>query len=606
MKFDNCASCMLRDRPIVMEDYIDNDSDQTIMLIGEAPGYTETKTGKPFTGKSGSIIRNIIKQIKNYNIVITNSVLCHPDKNETPNDTVLTKCRPNIINQIQKYSPVKIITLGNRGLQQICKIYQLKHIKASQKGFIDTVLDRNTKQKIEIYATYHPAYYLRSREEDIINHILDTFKQATNNPNLVYIDTASKVEAAKQLEFLQSEYDSAKNLDLDIDLDGYDIISCFEYENYMLLCLYKPEAGKKIIGLPIQTFVHNFDAGKKFNFATFVTGDKKELRIVSRNYSKILSDYIKNINGKSSSFGVIEGSLVQNFALFLSVSRNRSFYIPSYIYLDIEVLNNEGEFPDPVIADRPIICYSYMDNNKNKIYSCYLQTKHVDLQTVKKYLPEQVSQEIELIAFENEKDLVAHITNKIKDEFALYVGWNVGFDVSYIINRYIKLTNDSSIIPCKVNDEKNVGTDCDLVYGATIDLLKMYRNIKPDLTSYSLDNVSKLELNSSKVKLNKSLKQIWDEDPSLVIAYNIYDTILVSMIDEKYKFVDQYHYLRSLYELPFNEKFVNSKVLATTVKLIAVALRHNLIPTMLASKTTDSYTGAYVREFIKGVFRVES
>jgi hypothetical protein len=61
-----------------------------------------------------------------------------------------------------------------------------------------------------------------------------------------------------------------------------------------------------------------------------------------------------------------------------------------------------------------------------------------------------------------------------------------------------------------------------------------------------------------------------------------------------------------LYELPFNEKFVNSKVLATTVKLIAIALRHNLIPTMLASKTIDSYTGAYVREFIKGVFRVES
>jgi len=43
MKFDNCASCMLRDRPIVMEDYIDNGSDQTIMLVGEAPGYTEAK-----------------------------------------------------------------------------------------------------------------------------------------------------------------------------------------------------------------------------------------------------------------------------------------------------------------------------------------------------------------------------------------------------------------------------------------------------------------------------------------------------------------------------------------------------------------------------------
>jgi uracil-DNA glycosylase len=53
-KFDTCAACILKDRPIVLEDYIDNNSDQTIMLIGEAPGYTVAmvNTGGVILGRS--------------------------------------------------------------------------------------------------------------------------------------------------------------------------------------------------------------------------------------------------------------------------------------------------------------------------------------------------------------------------------------------------------------------------------------------------------------------------------------------------------------------------------------------------------------------------
>ena len=493
-KFQSCISCLLKDRPIVLDDYIDNGSDQTIAIIGEAPGYTEAKTGKPFTGKSGAIIRNIIKQIKNYNIAIFNAVLCHPDQNKTPNVTVLTKCKPNVISLIQKYKPNSIITLGAKAFEQISRIYNIK--SNDQDSYRFKVIDKTLRQEIMIYKTYHPAYYLRNKSQDVLDHIVETFRLATDNPNLIFIDSASRTEAQQQYQYLLTEINESDTyLDLDVDLQQQDIICSFEYEDKLLITLYKPDTGKKIVSLPIQAFVAEdlFKLDEFLNIPTFIK-TKSKLKVVNRAFYRNFSEYIKNTGNKCSITPVIEPRSYANLALFVSKAKNRQFYIPRYCTIDIEVLADESNFPDPSTARHPVICLSFIDSiQPDTVISYYLRTNSdasnkITIDTIQQYLPSIASSyKIELIEFSNEKELMHSIFDKLVNEFGLYVGWNIGFDIGYLINRYINLTNDKTVIPCIVKEDNTFrGCTCDTIYGATIDLLKLYTDVNPDLSSYSL------------------------------------------------------------------------------------------------------------------------
>ncbi|GAF91295.1 unnamed protein product, partial [marine sediment metagenome] len=59
----SCRICGLqgRDRVPGHVDKNPPEGHKRIMCIGEAPGYTETKTGMPFTGESGQLLRKVLE-----------------------------------------------------------------------------------------------------------------------------------------------------------------------------------------------------------------------------------------------------------------------------------------------------------------------------------------------------------------------------------------------------------------------------------------------------------------------------------------------------------------------------------------------------------------
>ncbi|MCK5554445.1 MAG: uracil-DNA glycosylase, partial [Deltaproteobacteria bacterium] len=54
-----------------------------IMLVGEAPGREENIQGRPFVGRSGRILNEILKEagLKREDLFITSVVKCRPSQN---------------------------------------------------------------------------------------------------------------------------------------------------------------------------------------------------------------------------------------------------------------------------------------------------------------------------------------------------------------------------------------------------------------------------------------------------------------------------------------------------------------------------------------------
>src|SRR5512137_2637456 len=72
------------------------DPDSRLVFMGEAPGATEDRTGKPFVGRAGKILDHLLAEngLSREKILITNAVKCRPPKNRRPTKEEVKACRP--------------------------------------------------------------------------------------------------------------------------------------------------------------------------------------------------------------------------------------------------------------------------------------------------------------------------------------------------------------------------------------------------------------------------------------------------------------------------------------------------------------------------------
>jgi uracil-DNA glycosylase len=126
-----------------------------LMFIGEAPGRDEDLQGKPFVGRAGALLTDIIKAMKltRDDVYIANVIKCRPPENRNPEPDELDACRPFIRRQIELIKPKVIVTLGRFALQSLM-----------EKGFSITASRGSWLEYkgIKVMPTYHPAYLLRN------------------------------------------------------------------------------------------------------------------------------------------------------------------------------------------------------------------------------------------------------------------------------------------------------------------------------------------------------------------------------------------------------------------------------------------------------------
>ena len=134
----NCKKCDLyrsRTKPLTCIGNLDAD----IMLIGEAPGYNEDLTGKPFIGKAGKLLDTLLASIslERKDTYITSIVKCRPPSNKDPAPEQINACKPYLDRQLSIIHPKIIIPLGRFACAFIFEKYGLGKERISQTELIN-------------------------------------------------------------------------------------------------------------------------------------------------------------------------------------------------------------------------------------------------------------------------------------------------------------------------------------------------------------------------------------------------------------------------------------------------------------------------------------
>lgn len=89
--------------------------DAPVLIVGEAPGKSEDEGGKPFIGRSGVVLDEILEKLEldRSMCYITNVVRCRPPQNRNPKKEEIEACSDKLAKTISRVKPSLIITLGS-------------------------------------------------------------------------------------------------------------------------------------------------------------------------------------------------------------------------------------------------------------------------------------------------------------------------------------------------------------------------------------------------------------------------------------------------------------------------------------------------------------
>jgi len=127
-----------------------------LMFVGEGPGEEEDRRGEPFVGRAGQLLDKMIAAMgfARREVYIANVVKCRPPKNRDPHPEEEAACSPFLWEQIDAIAPTVIVALG---------AHAARALTGQEKATIGQLRGRiHTARGHRVFATYHPAYLLRT------------------------------------------------------------------------------------------------------------------------------------------------------------------------------------------------------------------------------------------------------------------------------------------------------------------------------------------------------------------------------------------------------------------------------------------------------------
>jgi len=133
-----------------------------IFFIGEGPGETEDRFGRPFIGKAGQLLDKIIVKMgyTRETVFIGNIVKCRPPQNRNPVAPEVEACLPYLHRQIEILRPKVLVCLGKVALENL--IGGSHSITRVRGRFFDF-------NGIPVMPTFHPSYILHQRTKEAIS-----------------------------------------------------------------------------------------------------------------------------------------------------------------------------------------------------------------------------------------------------------------------------------------------------------------------------------------------------------------------------------------------------------------------------------------------------
>lgn len=155
--------------------------DAHIVFVGEAPGEQEAKTARPFCGRSGKFLDEMLESIKldREKVYIANLVKDRPEDNRDPTAEEIALYAPFLDAQLEIIKPRVVVMLGRHSMNYLFK-----------KAGIENKLQPISKMhgqlfegdfgygKVMLLPLYHPAVALYNPNMRVV--LLEDFKKLSS------------------------------------------------------------------------------------------------------------------------------------------------------------------------------------------------------------------------------------------------------------------------------------------------------------------------------------------------------------------------------------------------------------------------------------------
>jgi DNA polymerase len=141
----------------------EGDPDAALMFIGEAPGQEEDRTGRPFVGRAGKKLDDMISAMgmRRQDVYIANILKSRPPGNRTPLPAEVDGCSPFLAEQIRIIRPSVIVGLGGPAAKWLLQTSEgITRLRGTWSAYADGPL------VVSVMPTFHPAYLLRNYTHD--------------------------------------------------------------------------------------------------------------------------------------------------------------------------------------------------------------------------------------------------------------------------------------------------------------------------------------------------------------------------------------------------------------------------------------------------------
>lgn len=150
-----CTRCRLAEgRTQVV--FSDGNPRARVMVVGEAPGANEDRTGLPFVGAAGKFLDLLLASVglsRDESVYICNVLKCRPPGNRNPRPDEIESCSPWLLRQIELVEPEVILAVGTFSGQLLTgRDMALGRLRGQVYSYQGTPL----------VVTYHPAALLRN------------------------------------------------------------------------------------------------------------------------------------------------------------------------------------------------------------------------------------------------------------------------------------------------------------------------------------------------------------------------------------------------------------------------------------------------------------
>lgn len=302
-------------------------------------------------------------------------------------------------------------------------------------------------------------------------------------------------------------------------------------------------------------------------------------------------------------------------------------FSPRLYTFDIETEISD-EFPEPSEAKYPITNISIASPELNVIVlgtkeldnDANLQNRFINYLNDSKFFKSLGLQtpKIQYVKFATEHDMIEYFLKNIVAKVPMLAGWNsITFDWQYIQNRIRGYYPDLSIKEASINktvssknytDMKNNKIRLNMPnHTLILDMMDVVDNfdqvVMPIKESTSLDYIASESIGMHKIEYDGDLQQLYENDYSTYVFYNAIDSILVQLIDKKFKTLQNIFTQSIICEERIGSCF--SKIALSEALFFNFFYEHDIkiVPIDVNDRVRGRLLGAYVAKPVPGLHR---